>query len=110
MVYKEVCIGYMGWLAGLQIWCRHPDLGQKLTFIRYGAEPLLNQKEAIQLTRMDLCPVAINGLTCYCASKMLMSLLSTLLVMRSGLPSWFTSMTSMRQVPRPVRKGDPAAH
>src|SRR5262245_55424733 len=51
----------------------------------------------------------ISGLRHYCASKMLMSLLSTLLVMKSGLPSWFTSLTSMRQVPRPVRKGDPAA-
>src|SRR4051812_9900127 len=38
-----------------------------------------------------------NKLTCYCASKMLMSLLSTLSVMKSGLPSWFTSLTSMRQ-------------
>jgi hypothetical protein len=38
-----------------------------------------------------------------------MSSLSTLLVMKSGLPSWFTSATSMREVPLPVRKGEPAA-
>lgn len=75
---------------------------------RIGTELLINQKEAMQLHRTDLSAVVISALTRYCASKMLMSLLSTLLVMKSGLPSWFTSMTSMRQVPRPVRKGDPA--